>query len=273
MKKKSALLIFLFSWAVSNAQIIVTKTASPAFAVANVNSITSAASTALALNGNGDVTINTTNGATWAATFSGANTSLAGMLQINVTGANNALTINSDTAGRSVMVLNNTAVNVGNRNWLIGLNQVVFGDIHFLVGASAGAAPSIDAMGLTATAVTFPQTTSGTSTTAAAVMAYSIGLLENAYVGGNLSMATAGGSISVKSGANGLSGTVTLAAGTATITSTAIDANTVIIFSNKTPGGTPGLYQPLATVSAGSAAVTSLATDTSTYNWIGLKVN
>lgn len=92
-------------------------------------------------------------------------------------------------------------------------------------------------------------------------------------VNNDLSLATAGKTISVKSGANAASGTVTLVAGTATITSTAIDVNTVIIFSEKTSGGTPGVYQPLAAVSAGSAVVTSAATDTSTYNWVALKVN
>lgn len=90
---------------------------------------------------------------------------------------------------------------------------------------------------------------------------------------GNVTTDTAGKTFAVKSGANAAAGTVTLIAGAATITSTAIDVNTVIIFSDKTAGGTPSVYQPVATVSAGSAAVTGLATDTSTYNWVALKVN
>lgn len=90
---------------------------------------------------------------------------------------------------------------------------------------------------------------------------------------GNLQLGVAGKTLQVKSGANAMAGTVTLSGGSATITSTAIDANTVILFSEKTAGGTPGIYQPLATVSAGSATVTSAATDNSTYNWIALKVN
>lgn len=88
-----------------------------------------------------------------------------------------------------------------------------------------------------------------------------------------ISTSTAGKTLSIKSGTNAAAGTVTLVAGNATITSTAIDVNTVIIFSEKTSGGTPSLYQPLATVSAGSAAVTGAVTDTSTYNWVALKVN
>lgn len=78
--------------------------------------------------------------------------------------------------------------------------------------------------------------------------------------------------LSVKSGTNALAGTVTLASGNGTITSTLIDANTVIVFSLKTSSGTPGLYQPLAAVGAGSATVTGLATDNSTYNWTAIKV-
>jgi len=77
----------------------------------------------------------------------------------------------------------------------------------------------------------------------------------------------------VKSGANLLAGTVTLANGAATITSNAITANTVIAFSLKSSSGTPSTYQPLATVSANSAAVTGAATDNSTYNWVGFIVS
>lgn len=99
------------------------------------------------------------------------------------------------------------------------------------------------------------------------------GLAGDMHGGGSISLDTLGKTLSIKSGANGLSGTVTLVAGIGTITSTAIDANTVITFSEKTAGGTPGLYQPLAAVTAGSASVTSAVTDTSTYNWIAFKIN
>jgi hypothetical protein len=81
---------------------------------------------------------------------------------------------------------------------------------------------------------------------------------------------TAGNTLTITGGSNALSGTVTLVAGAATITSTAITTNCVIMFSEVTSGGTPGLYQPLAKVSAGSAAVTSVSTDTSTYNWVAV---
>lgn len=77
----------------------------------------------------------------------------------------------------------------------------------------------------------------------------------------------------IKSGSNALAGTVTLSSGRATISSTAIDANTVIMFSLKSVRGKPAPYQPVATVSEGSAVVTGAATDDSTYNWAAIKVN
>lgn len=93
-----------------------------------------------------------------------------------------------------------------------------------------------------------------------------------ATFGGDVATST-GKTLQIKSGANSLAGTFTLSTGTATITSTAIDVNTVIVPTIKTSGGTPGTAMPKIVVSAGSAAVTGLSTDTSTYNWVALKVN
>ncbi|GEM_PF-6104204 len=90
---------------------------------------------------------------------------------------------------------------------------------------------------------------------------------------GDLTTATVGKTLKVKSGANSLSGTFTLTSGTASIASTAIDANTVIVPTIKTAGGTPGTNLPSIVVFSGSANITGAATDTSTYNWVGLKVN
>lgn len=84
---------------------------------------------------------------------------------------------------------------------------------------------------------------------------------------------TAGKTLVVKSGSNALSGIVTLTAGAGTITSSAIDTSTAIVFSLTSASGTPGIYQPLAAVSAGSAAVSSVATDNSTYVWVAIKKN
>lgn len=99
------------------------------------------------------------------------------------------------------------------------------------------------------------------------------GVLQQEMDGALIKTVTAGITYAVKSGTNALAGTVTLSSGGATISSTAIDANTAIFFSLKTSSGTPSLTQPLAAVGTGSATVTGAATDNSTYNWVALKVN
>ena len=82
-----------------------------------------------------------------------------------------------------------------------------------------------------------------------------------------------GSTFSLKGGSNARSGTVTLASGVGSVTSTAITTSDVIVMSLKTSSGTPGTYAPLATVSAGSIAFSGLATDNSTYNWAALLAN
>jgi hypothetical protein len=91
--------------------------------------------------------------------------------------------------------------------------------------------------------------------------------------GGGVALKTAGYTLSLKGGSNAASGTITLVAGTGTITSTAITASDVVFLSQKTAGGTAGTYTPLTAVSTGTIVVTGLATDTSTYNWAAIHAN
>jgi hypothetical protein len=90
---------------------------------------------------------------------------------------------------------------------------------------------------------------------------------------GAVSLSTAGTTVSIKSGANAAAGTVTLVGGAGTITSTAIDVNTVIVMSVKTMSGTVGDHLPSVSVAAGSATIDGSSSDNSTYNWVALKVN
>jgi hypothetical protein len=89
---------------------------------------------------------------------------------------------------------------------------------------------------------------------------------------GAVSLSTAGTTISIKSGTNAAAGTVTLSGGAATITSTAIDVNTVIVMSIKTKSGSFD-HAPSVVVAASSATIDGNNSDNSTYNWIALKVN
>jgi len=87
-----------------------------------------------------------------------------------------------------------------------------------------------------------------------------------------LNGSTAGKTLTITSGANALSGTVTLANGTNTITSSAITTSTVIDLSLQTASGArTGALDVI--VSAGSATITTVATDQGTYVWTGIKKN
>ena len=180
--------------------------------------------------------------------------------------------IRSDGAGKTVQA---SPVSIDDSGNITGASNITIGGT-FTFGSgpsSAGTIVNDTNFGMvvrgTAGAVTDLLFTTSAGTP---ILRNSVGTADMSAYGG-IATIVAGKTFSVKSGSNALAGTVTLVAGSATITSTAIDSNTVIVFSEKTAGGTPGLYQPLAAVSAGSATVTSVSTDTSTYNWVALKVN
>ena len=82
-----------------------------------------------------------------------------------------------------------------------------------------------------------------------------------------------GGTISIKSGVNAKSGTFVLVAGAATVANTSVTANSVIIPTVKTVGGTRvGNPDIVPTASTGFVATGGVA-DTSTYNYVILEVN
>jgi hypothetical protein len=89
---------------------------------------------------------------------------------------------------------------------------------------------------------------------------------------GAVSLSTAGTTVSIKSGTNAAAGTVTLTGGAGTITSTAIDVNTVIVMTIKTKSGSFD-HAPSVVVAAGSATIDGHNSDASTYNWAALKVD
>ena len=146
--------------------------------------------------------------------------------------------------------------------------------------SSALAVGTSNILTVTSTGAAVSTTTEATnSTTASLVTAGGLGVAKKIIgnstveVADNFITTVAGKTLLVKSGTNALAGTVTLVAGAATITSTAIDVNTVIVLSLKTSNGTPSVYHPNVAVATGSATITGLATDTSVYNWVALKVN
>lgn len=87
-----------------------------------------------------------------------------------------------------------------------------------------------------------------------------------------LALPVIGETISLKGGSNAASGTVTLVAGTGTVTSTAITTSSVVWATLKTPGGTE-TFPPLITVSTGTAVFSANTLDSGTYNWGIVQVN
>lgn len=88
-------------------------------------------------------------------------------------------------------------------------------------------------------------------------------------VGGNISIATAGNGLMVAEGSNAKMGTAALTAGAATVSTTAVTANSRIFLTSNTDGGTPGFVRVSARVAGTSFTITSSSgTDTSTIAWM-----
>lgn len=82
-----------------------------------------------------------------------------------------------------------------------------------------------------------------------------------------LRLETIGKGLEVKTGTNGRAGTATLVGGTVTVANTSITANTLVLMTVKTRGGTTGTLG--YTLNAGTSFVitSSSGTDTSTVGW------
>lgn len=81
---------------------------------------------------------------------------------------------------------------------------------------------------------------------------------------------TVGTKLNVTTGANTTIGTATLAAGTATVSTSAVDASSIIFVSRNTAGGTTGeISAPVASITPGVSFVidSTGGSDTSTVNW------
>ncbi len=117
-------------------------------------------------------------------------------------------------------------------------------------------------------------TTSTSETTGALISKGGLGVAENVNIGGDFATQTIGKTLKVKSGSNSKAGAFTLASGAATVSSTAITANSVLVCWLKTASGVITM-QPYATaVSVGTSyTVAGGAGDNSTYNYVILEVN
>lgn len=126
--------------------------------------------------------------------------------------------------------------------------------------------------GTTGNNIAFQHTNTGGSVAEYLDISGATGAVNNLV--GDFIASAVGKTLTVKGGANALSGTFVLSSGTASIATTAVDANTVIACTVKTASGTLGTGTPEIVITSGSGfTATGIATDNSTYNWIGLKAN
>lgn len=86
--------------------------------------------------------------------------------------------------------------------------------------------------------------------------------------GANFTLGTVGGKVRLKEGTNAVMGTGTLAAGTATVNTTAVTANSRVFLCAQTSGAAPGALRVSARTAGTSFTVSSTSgTDTSTFAW------
>jgi hypothetical protein len=84
-----------------------------------------------------------------------------------------------------------------------------------------------------------------------------------------LVLSAAGAGLQVKEGSNATLGTVTLVAGTATVSTTKVTANSRVFLTAQTSGASPGALRISARVAGTSFTVTSSsAGDTSAVAWM-----
>ena len=203
------------------------------------------------INGASTLTLNINNSpqlslATGAATFAG---------DVSIGGAN-GLSITKGTAAVRSIVAGGS-----NELYQVFPNTGTTTSMSFGMGSNSATAPYIN----TTASLTSIYGAGGT-------LGLTIGAAGAATFAGAVSLSTAGTTVSIKSGTNAAAGTVTLVGGAGTITSTAIDVNTVIVMSIKTKTGSFD-HAPSVVVAAGSATIDGHNADDSTYNWIALKVN
>lgn len=116
--------------------------------------------------------------------------------------------------------------------------------------------------------------TSTSTTTGTEVITGGLGVSENINAGGDIATQTIGKTIKVKSGSNAKAGTFTLVAGTATVSNTSVTANSVIVMTLKTAGGSITVAPYVSAITASTSfVVTAGGSDTSTYNYVILEVN
>lgn len=101
----------------------------------------------------------------------------------------------------------------------------------------------------------------------ATVSKYKVAYDGTLTLAGDIVMALGKG-LQLKTGSNARVGTATLAGGTVTIANTSVTANTIVLLTRKTNGGTVGNIGYVATPATGFVVTSSSSTDTSVFNYV-----
>jgi hypothetical protein len=96
---------------------------------------------------------------------------------------------------------------------------------------------------------------------------------ENIKLTGNVIALTAGKGLQLQSGTGARAGDAVLVAGTVTVTNTTVTANTKILLSRKTIGGTVGNLSYTLSAGASFTINSSSGTDTSTITYMLVELN
>ncbi len=238
---------------VKNLTVTGTLTASSTETIAGATTITAASANALAVGANGttnpafNVATNSASAATGISITSAAAASGVAVV-VTSSGTDENLTINAKGSG--TVTVNGTATGGITLGRAVTLSSTLTGgstsDIaintnKFTVAASSGNTVVAGTLGVT-------------------------GVTTNAD---NVVFSAAAKTIVLKQGANGKTGTfIANGATPVSVATTAVTANSGIIFTLKTVGGTVGAYPAIQTITASTGfTVACTASDTSTYNF------
>lgn len=143
--------------------------------------------------------------------------------------------------------------------------NVAGGALRFYADQSTGNADTTDAFAFWTGDVTTSGNTYQTQTSKFVIE----GDGDVRVLAGDVSLMTAGKGLKIKEGANAKMGSVALVSGTATVSTTAVSANSRIILTGNSDGGTPGWLRVSTRVAGTSFTITSSSgTDTSTVAWV-----
>lgn len=206
--------------------------------------------------------------------FSAFNGSWAQILRVTQ-GGNCSIGTNTTPTARLHLPAGTATANTAPLKFTSGtlLTTSVAGAVEFLTDKfhatiTTGAARkelTLNDIALTSGRVPFA-TTNGRLTDSSS-LAYTSGT--GLLVSDNVKLTTAGNGLYVKEGTNATMGTAVLVAGTVTVNTTKVTANSRIFLTAQTPGGTVGAVYVSARTAGTSFAITSLnVLDTSTIAWM-----